>query len=71
LIDGLGALRPVLRERFGETVRLRLIDDRRPWWRGRISGGVTAPGERTFGLDLGGALIEAAEERLWWNRFGL
>ena len=71
LVDGLGALRPVMRERFGEDVRLRLVDERRPWWRRRLSGGVAAPGEGSLGLDLGGALVAAVEERLWWNRFGL
>jgi signal peptide peptidase SppA len=70
LIDGLGALRPMMRERFGEDVGLRLIDERRPWWRRRLSGGVAA-GEGSPGLDLGGALVAAVEERLWWNRFGL
>lgn len=70
LVDGLGALRPMMRERFGEDVRLRLIDERRPWWRRRLSDGVAA-GEGSHGLDLGGALVAAVEERLWWNRFGL
>jgi len=72
LVDGLGALRLVMRERFGENVRLRLIDERRSWLRRRfaaVSSGDS--GSRDFGFDLAGGLVQAVEERLWWNRFGL
>lgn len=72
LIDGLGALRPVMRERFGEDVRLRLVDERRPWWRRRL--GMTAgapPAPAAWSDDLAAGLIAAVEERLMWNRFGL
>ncbi len=67
LIDGIGDLRAMMRGRFGEDVRFRTIDDRRPWWR------------RRFGVERGstpasgwsGDLIAAVEERLIWSRFGL
>jgi signal peptide peptidase SppA len=71
LVDGLGSVRPAMRERFGEAVKLRLIDERRSWWRRRFGGASAGAGEGGFGFDLGGALIQAVEERLRWNRFGL
>lgn len=71
LVDGLGELRAVMRERFGDKVRFRVLDERRPFWR-RFSA--AAPGLTTAdapSFDLGGGLLAAVEERLWWNRFGL
>ena len=67
LIDGIGDLRAVMRGRFGEDVRFRTLDDRRPWWRRRVgvAGGSTA----TPGWPA--ELIAAVEERLVWSRFGL
>jgi serine protease SohB len=69
LVDGLGELRGVMRERFGEQVRLRVLESARArrWWRlpgvGRVRGG---------GLgDLLDELVAAIEERLTWSRFGL
>ena len=50
LVDGLGDLRTVMREKFGEKVRLKLIGDGRRWWRRRlhlpvVSRPATAPGD--------------------------
>jgi signal peptide peptidase SppA len=68
LVDALGELRAVMRERFGETVRLRKVEGPKGWrWR-RLPGFAAArPG---IG-DLGEELWSAIEERLTWNRFGL
>jgi ClpP class serine protease len=66
LIDGFGELRHVLRQRFGEKVRLRLIEGPRPWWR-RLAPSSRAPGP----LDWGSGLLAAVEERALWSRFGL
>ena len=81
LIDGLGEMREVLRERYGETVVLKKIDGGRPWWRRRLRvGGLAAgPGFEAQGLDAPGldvqgavsGLIAAAEERALWARYGL
>lgn len=65
LVDGLGELRSVVRERFGENVRLRPIAPR--------------PGllRRRFGLGAGGGAALAAEiaaaldDRALWQRYGL
>lgn len=80
LIDGLGDLRAVMRRKFGDKVKLRLVSDPRRWWQRRLGapGFVDAP-------DAGGgrgdpaeaavravdALFAGVEERLWWARYGL
>ena len=75
LVDGLGDLRTVMREKFGEKVRLKLVGDGRRWWRRRLH--LPAVFHRARGrhdpasLDLASSLIAAIEERLLWNRFGL
>jgi signal peptide peptidase SppA len=67
LADRVGDLRSVLRERYGEHVRIRLIATQRTaWWRRRLGIG---GGPLTRNL-VGGA-IAAIEERLLWSRFGL
>jgi len=66
LIDGIGDVRGILRERFGATLRLRPVE----------------PARRRFGLsflwrrrpdigDLAADLAARLEERLIWARFGL
>jgi signal peptide peptidase SppA len=73
LIDGLGDLRTVMRGRFGEKVRLRLVHGERRWWRGRIRTGAALPPMIPTGLadDFAHAVIGAVEERAMWSRFGL
>ncbi|HKH34362.1 MAG TPA: S49 family peptidase [Beijerinckiaceae bacterium] len=69
LIDGLGDLRGVMRERFGEKVQLKIV--------AAAKGGLLArlmdrrePTIET-GLIDPGAVIAALEERAAWARFGL
>ncbi len=71
LVDGLGDLRTVLRDRFGDKVKFRVIGQERGWLRRRLGlrgGGGSMP-------DLGGSfasgLLAAVEERAWWSRLGL
>ena len=83
LIDGIGDLRSVMRERFGPTVRLRPVSARRGWRRkfasiadGADGAGAWAPVSARLGPATGpGAwaaeLIAALEERVLWSRFGL
>lgn len=67
LIDGIGDLRGVMRDRFGDKVRLRVVDDGRRWWQRRLG----LP--RTAGLaaEAASEVMAAIEERAQWNRFGL
>ncbi|MEE9479015.1 MAG: S49 family peptidase [Kiloniellales bacterium] len=67
LVDALGDLRQVMRERYGEKVRLRLIDGARPRWRPRLSVEVPAPDLAASAA----ALVDAVEERALWARYGL
>lgn len=60
LVDALGHLRPVLRARFGDKVRLPVIGGGGGWLRRRL--GLSHLPER---------LIEAMEHRAAWSRFGL
>ena len=80
LIDGIGDLRGVLRARFGDKVRLRMVEDGRRWWQRRFGLPRTGPighGSRNthqaaeFTADIASDVIAAIEERVWWSRFGL
>lgn len=66
LVDGIGDLRAVMREKFGERVILRRIAPPGGWLRRRIAGPtVGGPG------DWADAALAAVEERALWARFGL
>ncbi len=67
LVDGLGDLRAVMRERFGDKVKLKLVGAERSWLRRRL-GFARAPGP---GGTWAEELIEAAEARALWARYGL
>ena len=67
LIDGIGEVRGIARQLFGDTVRLRVIEPERRRsllarlaWRRRSDLG-----------DAAGDLLARVEERLIWARFGL
>lgn len=70
LIDDLGDLRTVMRQRFGDKVRLRVVQAEKGWLRRRLG---------MSGLDLAAGplglapreFIGALEERAHWARFGL
>ncbi len=63
LIDALGDLRTVMREKFGENVRFVPVTGRKGWLRRKL-GGQTLD-------NLPGAALAAVEDRLMWKRFGL
>lgn len=76
LVDGLGLMAPIIRSRFGDKAEMRLVQPRRGLF-GRPQPGISAAapiaGElgAGFAAALPAALIEAAEERALWARFGL
>ena len=69
LVDGIGDLRGVLRERFGDNVVTPLVSAERGWFGRRVPG---VGG--SLGLLQGGLaedLISALEARAMWARYGL
>ncbi len=67
LVDGLGDLRSVLRERYGAKVRLPIFGEKRSTfrrWFGAAANAPLAPGA----VD---AIMAALEEHAAWKRFGL
>lgn len=66
LVDGIGHLRPVLRQRFGADVRLQVFEAPRGWLRRRAGLGSAG-----LAAELAGGLIGAVEERALWQRYGL
>jgi signal peptide peptidase SppA len=74
MIDGIGDVRSVMRERYGKRVRLRLIAPRRSWFRRRFGLSSLDGGdwERSFGLGaVAEDLLAAMEARALWARYGL
>ena len=67
LIDGLGDLHGILRERFGDKVKLPQIGAARPWWRRRFSVRRRDSEARA----VADALLDALTERMLWARYGL
>jgi serine protease SohB len=66
LVDGIGDLRAVLRERFGDKVVTPLISADRSWLGRRVPG---VGGEALGGL--ADEVISAIEARALWARYGL
>lgn len=71
LIDGVGDLRGVMRERYGDKVRLRVVQAGRSWLQRRLGIGATPGWEEGVAGDVAHGLFAAAETRALWSRFGL
>lgn len=71
LVDDLGDLRTVMRQKFGEEVKLKVIGGEKGWLRRRLA--FARAGGREPSLPGGWAddLIAAVEQRALWSRFGL
>jgi signal peptide peptidase SppA len=67
LADRIGDLRTEMRKRYGEKVKLQLIEGERSWI-GRQLPGVSLGAQIDASPD---ALISALEARAMWSRFGL
>ncbi len=73
LVDALGDMRAVLKDRFGPKTRLKLITQPRGLFGRGLGffgsrGGFSAPDLAEAAI---GGLLDAAEERALWSRFGL
>ncbi len=72
LIDGLGHLHGVLKERFGDDLKLPLVTKPKSWWQRRLRMGGTAPGvDLTEPRAWVDGVLDSLEERALWARFGL
>ena len=70
LIDGLGDVRTIMRERYGNNVKLKVVGERKAWWLRWM--GLRPPLPRLAeSTELAQSVIAAVEERLAWSRFGL
>ncbi|MGH6953080.1 MAG: S49 family peptidase [Alphaproteobacteria bacterium] len=74
LVDGIGDLATVMRERYGKDVRLRVVrgerDILRTWFRlgpRRLGWSTDSPARDAWAAEL----LAAVEERLLWHRYGL
>jgi serine protease SohB len=72
IADGIGDIRTVLRDRFGEGVVMPLIAAERGWF-GRVRPGIGSPGlDRLFGhAGFAEDIISVIEARALWSRYGL
>lgn len=70
LADGIGDIRSVMRDRFGERVRLRLIGRRQSWLARKLGGAASLPEMGGF-ADWPAQALASIEDRLAWHRFGL
>jgi serine protease SohB len=73
LADGVGELKPVLKERFGKDVTFKDYGGEKRGLLARLMGrGVTGPSLGAgIGTGAADATIEAIEQRLAWSRYGL
>jgi ClpP class serine protease len=71
LVDGIGELRTVLHQRFGKDMPIRMLGERRGFFRRRLGIGAgpgSAAGLAAASVD---AIMATIEERALWGRFGL
>jgi signal peptide peptidase SppA len=68
LIDGVGDLRTICRQKFGDKVEFQVITQRRPWF---SLDAFTSKSDFEPRADVATGLITALEERALWSRFGL
>lgn len=68
LIDGVGDLRTICRQKFGDKVEFQVITPRRPWF---SLDAFTSKTDYEPRADFATGLIAALEERALWSRFGL
>ena len=67
LVDGVGDMRSVCEQKFGEDVEFRVIQPRRSWFGSERSGVSVTPSPQSWA----DTLLETVEDRALWARFGL
>ena len=71
LVDALGDMRTVLRQRYGDKVKLRLISIPRGLFGRKVTGAATGDLSSRVATAAAAGLADAAEERALWSRYGL
>ncbi|MCZ6763902.1 MAG: S49 family peptidase [Alphaproteobacteria bacterium] len=73
LIDGIGDVRAVMRDKLGERVKLVPVGERRPWLGRRFGFGTGGNHYDLTALSSGlvEAAVDAIDERAIWKQFGL
>ena len=71
LVDRIGNLRSVMRERFGDKVVTPLVSAERGWLRRRVGGVAGSLDEAWDSPGLAENIVSAIETRALWARFGL
>lgn len=66
LIDGLADIRSFMREKYGEKVKLELLEGRKSWLQRTLGLGAQSPMSEAVG-----AVAERVKSEAHWNRFGL
>lgn len=64
LVDGIGHLHQVLKDRYGDKLVVRTVAASQGWGLKRLGFGVQVP-------DIAGNTVDALETRAMWSRFGL
>lgn len=70
LVDGLGHMRTVIKERYGKDARLELISGARDFFGRRMPGVATGVSGEIAAATVSG-LADAMEEKALWSRYGL
>ena len=71
LVDGLGDMRGILRQRYGEKLRLRPVSRQRSWLQRRFGMSRDAAGLHGLADHLVPELLAQVEEAALWRRYGL
>ena len=69
LVDGIGEVRQVMREKYGDKVRFRVLQPGRGFLQRRL--GLERGEGWDSGLNLADGLVAAVERRALWQRYGL
>ena len=74
LTDGIGDLKAVMQQKFGDKVRLPVIGAEKSWLQRRLGLASQLSGmdlSHNWSFDLPSGILAAAEERAHWARYGL
>ena len=72
LVDGIGDMRTTLAKRYGDKVQLKLVSGPSTLLGRKVPGvGATGFSANEIGVSLASGLVETAEEKALWARYGL